>query len=292
MDISIIIRTYNEEKYLSRVLEMVFDQIDCSNFEVIVVDSGSTDNTLDITSRFDCSVINIKKEDFSFGRSLNLGCSAAKGDILVFISAHCIPIDKFWLRNLVEPFSNSNIALSYGKQEGVEASKFSEKQLFNKYFPDRDSNPQRGFFCNNANSAIRKKLWENKSFDENLTGLEDMEWSKYFFSKGFKIAYVSKASVFHIHEESWPQIRKRYEREAFALKDIMPEVHVSFFDTLRYMTMGVILDSIVAIKQGLFFSFISEIVNFRFNQYYGAYVGNHMHRKISKKKKEEYFYPR
>jgi hypothetical protein len=119
-----------------------------------------------------------------------------------------------------------------------------------------------------------------------------MEWSKYFFSKGFKIAYVSKASVFHIHEESWPQIRKRYEREAFALKDIMPEVHVSFFDTLRYMTMGVILDSIVAIKQGLFFSFISEIVNFRFNQYYGAYVGNHMHRKISKKKKEEYFYPR
>ena len=185
-----------------------------------------------------------------------------------------------------------NIALSYGKQEGVEVSKFSEKQLFKKYFPDEDSKPKSGFFCNNANSAVRKNLWQTKPFDENLTGLEDMEWSKHFFAKGFKIAYVAKASVFHIHEESWSQIRKRYEREAFALKDIMPEVQVSFFDTLRYMTMGVILDSIEAIKQGLFFRFSSEIISFRCNQYYGAFVGNHMHRKISKKKKEQYFYPK
>jgi glycosyltransferase involved in cell wall biosynthesis len=292
MVISIIVRTYNEEKYLSQVLETVFNQTDCPDFEVIVVDSGSTDHTLKIANDFRCKIVNIKKEEFSFGRSLNLGCSNAQGQFLVLVSAHCIPTDKFWLKNLIKPFENPAIALTYGRQLGVEQSKFSEKQLFKKYFPERDANPQEGFFCNNANSCLRKDAWDVRPFDEDLTGLEDMDWAKFQVAQGSKIAYIAEAAVYHIHEETWSQVKRRYEREAFALKDIMPEVHVSFFDMLRYITVAIFLDAKQALNQSVFFKTWVEICFFRFYQYLGTYTGNHLHRKISKKKKEQYFYPR
>ncbi|CAN1556779.1 WcaA Glycosyltransferases involved in cell wall biogenesis [Spirosomataceae bacterium] len=292
MDISIIIRTYNEEKYLSQVLETVFSQADCPDFEVIVVDSGSTDHTLKIANDFRCKIVSIKKEEFSFGRSLNLGCSNAQGEFLVLVSAHCIPTDKFWLKNLIKPFENPAIALTYGRQLGVEQSKFSEKQLFKKYFPERDANPQEGFFCNNANSCLRKDAWDVRPFDEDLTGLEDMDWAKFQVAQGSKMAYIAEAAVYHIHEETWSQVKRRYEREAFALKDIMPEVHVSFFDMLRYIIVAIFLDAKQALNQRIFFKTWLEICFFRIYQYLGTYTGNHLHRKISKKKKEQYFYPR
>jgi glycosyltransferase involved in cell wall biosynthesis len=277
---------------LSQVLETVFNQTDCPDFEVIVVDSGSTDHTLKIANDFRCKIVNIKKEEFSFGRSLNLGCSNAQGQFLVLVSAHCIPTDKFWLKNLIKPFENPAIALTYGRQLGVEQSKFSEKQLFKKYFPEQDANPQEGFFCNNANSCLRKDAWDSRPFDEDLTGLEDMDWAKFQVAQGSKIAYIAEAAVYHIHEETWSQVKRRYEREAFALKDIMPEVHVSFFDMLRYITVAIFLDAKQALNQSVFFKTWVEICFFRFYQYLGTYTGNHLHRKISKKKKEQYFYPR
>lgn len=291
MESSIIIRTYNEEKYLAKVLQSIQNQNFEGTFEIIVVDSGSTDNTLQIAETSKCKIVHIKKEHFSFGRSLNYGCNVATGDLLVFISAHCIPTNQFWLSELIKPFENKNIVLSYGCQIGIDTSKFSEKQLLKKYFPSEDVIPQEGFFCNNANSCIRKDKWLIRKFNEELTGLEDMDWAKYWVSKGNEVAYVSSSSVFHIHNETWPQVQRRYEREAFALKDIMPEVQVSIFDMIRYIIMAVYLDSIAAIKQKRFFYYFKQICYFRYNQYLGTYKGNHLHRQLSKSKKEQYFYP-
>jgi rhamnosyltransferase len=291
MDCSIIIRTYNEEKYLAKVLDTIQNQIFGGGYEVIIVDSGSTDNTLQIAETYKSKIVHIKKEQFSFGRSLNYGCTPATGDLLIFISAHCIPINQFWLTELIKPFENKNIVLSYGCQIGIDTSKFSEKQLLKKYFPAEDAIPQKGFFCNNANSCIRKDKWLVRGFNEELTGLEDMEWAKYWVSKGNEVAYVASSSVFHIHNETWPQVQRRYEREAFALKDIMPEVQVSIFDMLRYIIIAVYLDSVVAMKQKKLFYYFKQICYFRFNQYLGTYRGNHLHRQLSKSKKEQYFYP-
>jgi len=204
---------------------------------------------------------------------------------------YCIPTDQFWLSELIKPFASKNIVLSYGCQIGIDTSKFSEKQLLKKYFPSKDAIPQEGFFCNNANSCIRRDKWLIRKFNEELTVLEDMDWAKYWVSKGHEIAYVSSSSVFHIHNESWPQVRRRYEREAFALKDILPEVQVSIYDMLRYITTAVYLDSMVAMKQKKIFSPFKQICYFRYNQYLGTYRGNHLHRQLSKEKKEQYFYP-
>lgn len=226
MLVSIVIGSLNEGRHLGDLLLMI-DQQKCQGFEVetVVIDSGSTDNTLDIARSHGVRVTTIKKEEFSFGRSLNLGCKYANGEILVFISGHCVPVNANWFQNLCRPLLDGLVSYTYGCQIGDDESNFSERRIFAKYFPDRSAIPQEGFFCNNANSALLRSAWEKFPFDEELTGLEDMELAKRLVAQGMRVGYVADAVVFHHHNESWPQIRRRFEREALALRSIMPEVH-------------------------------------------------------------------
>ena len=293
MLISVIIRTYNEERYLNQLLKSISSQIiNKHKIEIIIVDSGSTDATLLIANSFNCTIKHIKKNDFSFGRSLNLGCQSSNGEILIFISGHCIPFDDYWLLNLTNPIINNNISLTYGRQIGGEYSKFSEKQIFEKYFPKESKIPQNDIFCNNANSAILKSVWEKFKYDEDLTGLEDMHIAKTLFNKKMLIGYVSNAVVFHLHHENWLKIKNRYEREALALQKILPEVQVSFFDFLRYLFTSIFYDILASIKYKFFFKTFFEIIYYRTAQYWGSYKGNHLNRLISKKIKDQYFYPK
>ena len=229
-DISIVFRALNEEKFFEQALMACRDQkLDNLTMEIVLVDSGSTDRTLEIAEKYDCKIVHIPKSKFSFGRSLNWGCEASTGDYLIFISAHCIPTHDRWLENLVKPLVDGKAAYTYGKQIGNDYNKFSEKQLFAKYFPDYDRIPQEeGFFVNNANSAVLTSAWEKFKFDEEVTGLEDMVLGKQLVGIGEKIAYVSDAPVYHIHEENMRQVRHRYYREALTLREVLPEVHMSF----------------------------------------------------------------
>jgi rhamnosyltransferase len=289
---SIVIRTYNEAEYLGQLLEAIDSQITKSlTWEVIVVDSGSTDQTLSIASNYRARIVHIPKEEFSFGRSLNFGCRAALGEILVFISGHCVPVDRHWLQNLVQPIIEGSVALTYGKQEGGAKTKFSEQQLFKKFYPTESQVPQQGIFCNNANAALLKRVWADFNFDESLTGLEDMDLAKKIVKAGMSIGYIATASVYHYHDESWVKIGRRYEREAIALQQIMPEVHIHFVDFVRYFMSSLWLDFSTALYLGKLVSVAGEIILFRWMQFWWTYRGNHDHRKLSQQQKELYFYP-
>ena len=289
---SIVIRTYNESRYLPDVLKAVARQtVPADQREVIVVDSGSQDETEKIAVEAGCRLVHIAQKDFSFGRSLNKGCEVALGKHLVFISGHCVPVNEVWLERLVAPLENE-AALSYGRQEGGPESKFSEHMLFAKYFPAADVPPPSPFFCNNANAAMRRDIWNRLRFDEALTGLEDMHMGRRVVADGHKVRYVPDSSVYHHHHETWRKVKIRYEREAIALQQIMPEVHVHASDALRYFVAGVMGDWARALSQRKFVKFAPEIVAFRFCQYYGTWKGNHIHRQLSRQAKEKYFYPR
>lgn len=293
MKASVVVRTYNESRHLGDVLERVRAQRAAGQLaEVIVVDSGSTDETLKIAADHGCRIEHIKKEDFSFGRSLNIGCQAATGEILVFISGHCIPVDESWLERLVEPLADGRVVWTYGRQIGNGTSHFSEQQIFRKYFPPVSQVPQDGFFCNNANSALLRAVWERHPFDEELTGLEDMHLAQRLVTGGMRLGYVAEAPVFHLHHETWGKVRNRFEREAIALQRIMPGVHVTFGDFLRYVTSSIMLDFGEALQQGALLKNAGPIVMYRLAQYWGSYQGNHLHRKLSRELKEQYFYPR
>lgn len=293
MLISIIIRTLNEDKYLDELLIAIKNQkIDHAKIEVVIIDSGSTDNTIEIAKSHECRITYIAKNDFTFGRSLNIASDFARGDILVYISGHCIPTNSNWISNLVDPIKNGKAGYTYGGQIGRDTTKYSETMIFKKYFPDEKGKNFFEFFCNNANSAISKTVWKKYLFNEDITGLEDMELAKRYYKDGGIIEYISSAKVFHIHDESWVQTKRRYEREALAMKEILPEMQINFFDLVRYISTSVFSDSKEALYEKKFFKEFIGIIKYRFAQYVGTFQGNRIIKKISDKKKENYYYPK
>jgi 2-desacetyl-2-hydroxyethyl bacteriochlorophyllide A dehydrogenase len=217
---SLVIRAFNEQAHLPRLLKRIAEQT-YRDFEIIVVDSGSYDHTPEIAERHGARLVRIESRDFTFGYSLNVGVRHARGRYIGIVSAHTEPCDAAWLGELIEPLRDESVAMVYGRQLGTAASRFSEGQDFLRIFGRERLvlQPPR-FFANNANSAVRRDLWEAHPFDEALTGLEDIAWAKHWMERGRQVIYEPRAAVYHIHEESWPQVRRRYFREAQAARRI------------------------------------------------------------------------
>ena len=287
---SIVIRAYNEEAHIGRLMEGLRAQR-VQPHEVILVDSGSTDSTVTIAQHYGARIVRIAKEDFTFGRALNIGCEAAEGDILVFVSAHVYPTHETWLGDLLGPFSDDRVVLSYGGQLGGDTNKYSEHRLFAQWFPQEAAFPQESYFCNNANCAVRRSVWETLNYDDALTGLEDLDWAKRAQAEGGWLAYVPKASIVHIHEETWAQVRNRYRREAIALRHIDSAAHFSFVDFISLFTANVTSDFRVALKHKMFLKEWRSIILFRFNQFYGALQGHRDPPELSRALKRRFYYP-
>ena len=288
--VSIIVRTLNEAKLLPECLLQITKQNYDGIIEVIVVDSGSTDDTVKIANGYDAKVVHISKSDFTFGRSLNLGGEASMGEVLVFLSAHCIPCSKNWLLNLVTPLSKGVSSYTYGRQlprHGV--SKFSEGQVFKKYYPNHSMEPQVGYFCNNANSAILRQTWDRFRFNETLTGLEDIDLAKRIVDSGGSVSYIASGSVEHIHDESWDRIKIRYEREAAALMYIEPSLSLSFVQAIQFFLLSVKNDLVDLNDKSL--RALGDILLYRACQYYGSFIGSRTNKLHISKMKDEYFNP-
>lgn len=289
---SIIIRTYNEQRYLTELLDGIDAQaFPASEREVLIVDSGSTDSTIEIAAARGARLATIPRDEFSFGRSLNIGCDKALGETLVFISGHCVPASKDWLADLIAPIEAGNAALTYGGQRGGAETNFSEEQIFIKNFPASQSSGHAAFFCNNANAALKRSAWAAHRFDETLTGLEDLHLGKRLVAGGEHVEYVPNAMVFHYHHETGRQVIRRFEREAIALQSIMPEIHIGFGVALGYFGAAVLADWTKALQQGRLLTTVFEIPKYRLCQYYGSWKGNHTHRRMSRESRERFFYP-
>ncbi len=289
---SIILRSYNEEKHIEKLLESIFRQKTDFPFEVILVDSGSTDKTIHIAQKFPIKIIPISKEEFTFGRSLNRGIEAAVGDYCVMTSSHCFPTDEYWLQNIVTPFESDDVALVYGKQRGISTTKYSEHQIFAQLFPDKNIDDFQVPFCNNANAAIRRSVWKQYPYNEELTGLEDMDWAKFARSHGHKISYRSDANIFHIHEERPRQIYHRYYREAYAYKQIFKDQRFGLRSFLKFWALNTIGDFIHARQDGVFLKQSLGIIQFRFLQFWGTYRAHQYKIPVSSEMQKQLYYPK
>lgn len=288
---SIVIRAYNEAQHLGRLLEGICQQT-VKDVEVILVDSGSTDATVAIAESHGAKVVHIPSAEFTFGRSLNYGIQAATRELIVIASAHVYPIYPDWLETLLRPFQDEKVALTYGKQRGPESAKFSEQQIFHQWYPD-ESNPQQvTAFCNNANAAIRKNLWEKNSYDETLTGLEDLAWAKWAKEQGHQIAYVAEAEIIHVHNETPHGVYNRYRREAMALRRIYPEAHFNYYDFLRLTITNIFSDLWHALGERVLLKNISSIFWFRFMQFYGTRMGHRETSLVTPQLRETFYYAR
>ena len=288
---SIIIRAYNEEKHIGRLLQGIQEQ-GVKDIQVILVDSGSTDNTREIAREYPVEIVEIAPQEFTFGRSLNLGIRHATAPIIVMASAHVYPVYPDWLERMLEPFTNERIGLVYGKQRGADSTHFSEQQIFHHWYPDHSVNWQSHPFCNNANAAVRRELWEQHPYDETLPGLEDLEWGKWVQEQGYGIAYSAEAEVIHVHNESLAGIYNRYKREAMAFKRIYPHETFKLRDLARLFLQNVFSDWREARLQGAFPTNWWKIGGFRWRQFYGTYQGYRKSGPLTWQLKKAFYYPR
>lgn len=196
MKASIIIRTKNEERWIKHCLDAVYDQ-SFTDFEVILVDNESTDRTVEKAKQHPIKLVTISK--YTPGFSLNEGVRAASGELLVFLSGHCIPCDRNWLKELVEAFTDEKIAGVYGRQLPMSfTSARDRRDLFITFGADERIQKKDSFF-HNANSCIRKDLWDQFPFDEALTNIEDRVWAATIQRQGYLIKYTPESKVFHHH---------------------------------------------------------------------------------------------
>lgn len=285
---SIIIRCFNEEKHIRRLLTGIEHQ--SVESKVILVDSGSTDRTIQIAESFPVKLVHIEPDQFSFGRALNRGGAEASGDVLVFISAHCYPTYDDWLAHLLEPFDDPAVVLAYGKQRGNHVTKFSEHQVFAQWFPDVPDPDQKHPFCNNANCAVRRTAWLDRAYDEEITGLEDIEWATWALEVGHRLVYAPAAEIVHVHEESPGRIYNRYRREAIAFRQIFPHEGFGFRDFARLLWGSIRSDLRKAREQGRWGRAL-EIVMFRLMQYGGTLGGFEQHGPVTSELKRKLYFP-
>jgi len=291
MNCSIVIRAYNEEKHIGRLLEGIRQQT-IRDVEIILVDSGSTDKTVSVAESFGARIVHIPSDEFTFGRSLNFGVRAATRELIVIASAHVYPVYPDWLESLISPFEDETIALTYGKQRGYDGSKYSEHQIFNQWYPDESKPNQDTAFCNNANAAIRKSLWERNSYDETLTGLEDLDWAKWAKVQGYKIAYVAEAEIIHIHDETPHGVYNRYRREAMAMRKIYPEANFNLYDFFRSTITNIFSDLWHAIRERVLLKSFASIFWFRFMQFHGTRMGHRETSLVTPQLRETFYYAR
>jgi rhamnosyltransferase len=197
-EVSIIIRTKNEERWIGHCLSMVFKQ-DFKDFEVVLVDNLSTDHTVEIARRYPLARV-ITVDKFRPGHALNEGIRASAGRYLVCLSAHCVPKTTGWLGQLLANFAEDpNLAGVYGRQLPVSFTDPVDKRDLLIVFGQDRRIQVKDYFFHNANSILRRDVWDAIPFDEEVSNIEDRVWGKAVTAAGYHIAYDPEAAVYHHH---------------------------------------------------------------------------------------------
>ena len=195
--VSIIIRTKNEERWITACLSSIFSQ-DYKDFEVIIVDNMSTDKTCEKAKKFNITKI-LTCEDYLPGKALNIGVREAKGEYIACISGHCIPVDSKWLSNLLNNLKEPKVGGVYGRQEPMEFTSDADKRDLALVFGLDRKVQRKDTFFHNANSMFKKNIWEEIPFDEDVSNIEDRVWAKKVLERGYEVVYEPMASVYHYH---------------------------------------------------------------------------------------------
>lgn len=227
IDISIVIPVKNGQRYLAAALTAIFSQEIDAKFEVIIIDSGSTDKTVDIIRRYPVRFYQIDEKEFNHGLTRNLGISRSKGKYVILMTQDAIPYNDHWMQGLVNKFEcDQRVAGVYSMQIPHKDAHLLTQMRVNRFFTaskvkresqikimedyHRLSPQEKHLFCNfdNVSSSIRKTVWEEILFPKTDFG-EDIEWSKTVLEKGYKIVYEPDSKVYHSHDFSIPDWYKR-----------------------------------------------------------------------------------
>jgi rhamnosyltransferase len=224
---SVLILAKDEAKNIDACLKAVYSQKTADAFEVVLVDSGSTDTTLEIARRFPVRIVQIPAENFHHAQTRNFAASLANGEILAFLVADATPVSDSWLSSLIANFDDPEVGAVYGRQFPKPGSSIEREDALSALYGEqrivkdpahRNGLGYRFYHFSNVNAAIRRSVWEAVRFPEELRVFEDMGIAKRILENGWKIVYEPESPVFHSHNHTTLGLFKRYFDLGYTLK--------------------------------------------------------------------------
>jgi rhamnosyltransferase len=216
LPIPVVVRSYNDRQLIEQTLQMLGRQtIAC---EIHVFDNDSTDGTLKILPLYTSHIHRVPKGTYVPGTVLNNAMQTIKSEYpyVVFLNSDCTPVDEFWLENLVAGFSDDTIAAVFSRQMPRPGC----LPLFAKDTEDTFGDGSRQKYWKHcfsmASSAIRRECWESMPFRSDIQYSEDIDWTWRARQKGWTIAYVADSKVYHSHNYTFSQFKKRQKGEGTA----------------------------------------------------------------------------
>jgi len=215
---SVVVITKNQKDLLKKSLPILLNQKLKGSYEIIVVDSGSTDGAVEYVKSLPIKLVQIRPQEFNYAHAFNKGASEAKGEYLIRLSGDCIPKRSDFIKELIVPFNDSKIGGTYGRytisgRKGYgypsywpgsrfpkELTRYSTKtKIFTGMVEIGKARTEVFNFAGGC-CAIRKSIWGKRSFNESLSQGEDAEYAWFLHVAGYDIVYNPQAPVLHEHK--------------------------------------------------------------------------------------------
>ena len=235
--VSVVIPTLNAMGYLPALRRALRAQQPCPPAEILLVDSGSKDGTVEYVAGLGADVHLIEIDRFSHGRARNLGVQNSRGDFVVFMSQDAVPKNDVWLTALVEPLANPRVAAAFSKQEPRAEATPMESFFLHYHFPPgfpvqmcREGKTrlafQNGIFFSNVSAVVRRSMALKYPFDEHVIMSEDQAFARDIICAGYAIVYTPVSVVLHSHEYDLVRVFKRYFDSVYSLGKIFPDLGI------------------------------------------------------------------
>ncbi|TFD77120.1 glycosyltransferase family 2 protein [Cryobacterium psychrophilum] len=270
--VTVAILTYNGEVYLEQILREVSAQDVAGDIEVLVIDSGSTDSTLDIVGRFpNVKLHEIPNSEFGHGKTRNLAAQLGTGEYIAFLTHDAIPVSREWLRELLAPFEfDESIVAVMGKQiprrgcfpllkyeiNGVFAGfgpDFGTSIFYKDQFVQSEGVLNAISFYSDVNSAARRDFLVNTLPYRDVRYAEDQLFGKDLIEAGYKKAYAGRAAVEHSNDLTRDEYRRRIFDETVGLRQIgFPIPVLSEKGQIRLTLRGIAGDTVRILRDGDF----------------------------------------
>jgi len=262
---TVVILTFNGAVYLREILEAVFRQRFDGVFEVLVIDSGSTDSTLEILAQFpEVRLHQIPNSEFGHGRTRNLAATLARGEFVAFLTHDAIPLTDRWLHHMIDPFElGPQLVAVVGRQvprpRCIPVMKYEINASFARYGPEHSVHvSQRGDFdftehpalldmlgfYSDVNSAARRHFLVSVMPYRDVRYAEDQLFGRELLLAGYRKAYAPQGAVLHSNDVTFAEYGLRIFDETVGLREVGFTVpRLTRWQLAKYATRGMLADS-------------------------------------------------
>lgn len=300
IDVTIVIPTKNAGNILNQVLDMVFKQKTSYRYEVICVDSGSSDNTLEIIEKYPVRLYKILPQEFGHGKTRNYGAAQGTGEYIVFITQDAVPASETWLQNFIDamkmddeivggfgihyPYPDCNLidkrdltAHFKGFGETNTIYQLADKERYNR---EEGYRHLLAFFSDN-NSCIKRSIWEKYPY-EDVDFAEDQIWARKMIELGYKKVYCPFAPVYHSHNYGLRSYFGRYYDEHKGLYNIHQYINLQHWYLIppaivRHVKGDIAYFDECGIEGAEKKKAVKYSIGRNYSRYFAGYLGGHYH---------------